>query len=165
MPSKAAEAGANANEFINRIWPDAVAAGRATGISPTLLVAQAALETGWGKAEIKDAGGQNSFNVFGLKAGRSWGGATVEATTTEFVNGVPGRQTERFRAYGSYAEAFQDYAKVLTANPRYAPVLGSRDGDTFARGLQQAGYATDPQYAEKIQRILSGPTLRQALTG
>jgi len=88
----------------------------------------------------------------------------VEATTTEYVNGVPQQQVERFRAYPSYTESFRDYANLLTANPRYAQVIGSRDPSTFARGLQQAGYATDPMYAVKLERIIGGSTLRQSLT-
>lgn len=153
----------DAREFVNRVWPHAVAAGQSTGIPPAFLIAHSALESGWGKAEPRRSDGSPSFNLFGIKAGRSWGGATVDATTTEYVDGVPRRQNERFRAYGSYAEAFQDYARLLASNPRFTGVLGSRDGDSFARNLQLSGYATDPAYADKLKRILSGTTLRQAL--
>lgn len=156
---------ATAGEFVNRVWPYAVEASRNTGIPPAFLVAHAALESGWGKAEPRRADGSPSFNLFGVKAGRSWSGAAVEASTTEYVDGVAQRQTERFRAYGSYAESFQDYAKLLAGNPRFSGVLASRDGDAFARNLQQSGYATDPAYADKLKRILSGTTLRQALAG
>lgn len=159
------EVSSDARDFINRIWPDAVEVSRTTGIPATFLIAQAALETGWGKAEPRSADGRRSFNLFGIKAGKGWSGATVDAATTEVVDGVVQKQVERFRAYGSYAEAFQDYSRLLAGNPRYAAVLGSRDGESFARGLQQAGYATDPAYADKLRRILSGTTLRQALTG
>jgi flagellar protein FlgJ len=89
----------------------------------------------------------------------------VEATTTEYVNGAAEQRVERFRAYGSYGEAFQDYAQLLAQSPRYAAVVGSRDAASFAGGLQRAGYATDPAYAAKLERIISGPTLRQALIG
>lgn len=153
----------DAREFVNRVWPHAVAAGQSTGIPPAFLIAHSALESGWGKAEPRRGDGSPSFNLFGIKAGRSWSGATVDAATTEYVDGVPQRQTERFRAYGSYAEAFQDYARLLASNPRFTGVLGSRDGDSFARNLQLSGYATDPAYADKLKRILSGTTLRQAL--
>ena len=129
------------------------------------MVAQAALETGWGKSEPRGPNGRPSFNLFGIKAGRSWSGPVVEASTTEIVDGQPQRQVERFRAYASYAEAFNDYARLLTANPRYAAVLGNQDAGGFARALQQAGYATDPMYAAKLERIIGGSVLRASLTG
>lgn len=156
---------ASAREFVNRLWPAAVDSARATGIPPQFMLAQAALETGWGKSEPRRADGSPSYNVFGIKAGRNWQGPVVEATTTEYVDGVAQKQVERFRAYGSYAEAFRDYAGVLTSNPRYAAIVSARDAATFANGLQKAGYATDPAYAGKLQRIIGGDTLRQALIG
>jgi peptidoglycan hydrolase FlgJ len=152
-----------AGDFIGKVWPHALDAGRSTGIPAEFLVAQAALETGWGRSEPRRADGQPSYNVFGIKAGRNWTGATVEANTTEVVGGVARQQVERFRAYGSYAEAFRDYANLLSANPRYAAVLGSTDASGFAQGLQRAGYATDPAYAAKLERIINGQTLRTAL--
>lgn len=156
---------AGVREFVNRLWPAAADASRATGIPAHFMVAQAALETGWGKSEPRRADGSPSFNVFGIKAGRAWQGPVVEASTTEYVAGVPQKQVERFRAYGSYAEAFRDYANLLSANPRYAGVIGAADAASFARGLQRAGYATDPMYAAKLERIIGGTTLRQVLTG
>lgn len=152
-------------EFVTRVWPHAVEASRSTGIPPQFLVAHSALESGWGQSEIKRADGSSSYNVFGIKAGKNWTGPTVEATTTEYVNGVAQTSVERFRAYGSYAEAFRDYAGLLRNNARFSGVIGSQDGMVFARGLQQAGYATDPVYADKLSRIINGPTLRQALIG
>ncbi|MEW6164205.1 MAG: flagellar assembly peptidoglycan hydrolase FlgJ [Pseudomonadota bacterium] len=152
-------------DFAATMWPHAVAAGNATGIPPQFLVAHAALESGWGRSEPRYADGSPSHNLFGIKAGGQWQGAVVEASTTEYVNGVAERRVERFRAYGSYAEAFQDYARLLSQSPRYAEVLGSRDAAGFARGLQRAGYATDPAYAAKLERIINGGTLRQALIG
>lgn len=160
-----AGAPASSREFVGRVWPHAVEASRATGIAPQFLVAQSALESGWGKGEIRRADGSGSYNLFGIKAGKTWSGATVEAQTTEYVDGQPRLVTERFRAYASYEEAFRDYANLLRSNPRYSPVIGSQDGGEFARRLQQAGYATDPQYAEKLTRIINGPALRQALIG
>lgn len=151
-------------EFATRLWPAAADASRATGIPAHFMVAQAALETGWGKSEPRRADGGQSFNVFGIKAGRNWQGPVAEATTTEYVDGVAQKQIERFRAYGSYAEAFRDYAGLLTGNPRYAGVLGTQDATSFARGLQRAGYATDPMYAAKLERIIGGATLRQVLS-
>lgn len=152
-----------ARDFVNRVWPHAVEASRSTGVPAHFLVAHAALETGWGKSEIRRPDGSSSHNLFGIKAGRSWQGASVDAATTEYVDGVAQPAKEKFRAYGSYADAFRDYASLLTNNPRYAGVVGQQDGTAFARSLQQAGYATDPMYAEKLSRIISGSTLRQAL--
>lgn len=161
----APDAPASAKDFVNRVWPHAVEASRSTGIAPQFLVAHSALESGWGRAEIRLADGSPSYNLFGIKAGKNWSGATVEATTTEYVNGQPQQSIERFRAYGSYEEAFRDYANLLRSNPRYSGVIGSQSGTEFARGLQQAGYATDPMYADKLSRIINGPALRQALIG
>lgn len=156
---------ADAREFVNRVWPHAVEASRSTGIPPQFLVAHAALESGWGKSEIRRADGSSSHNLFGIKAGRSWTGEVAEATTTEFVAGEAQKSREPFRAYASYAESFRDYASLLRNNPRFGGVIGSQDGTEFARRLQQAGYATDPAYADKLARIINGPTLRQALIG
>lgn len=155
----------SSREFVGKVWPHAVEASRATGIAPQFLVAQSALESAWGKGEIRRADGSSSFNLFGIKAGKAWSGPTVEAQTTEYIDGQARQVTERFRAYASYEEAFRDYANLLRNNPRYSPVIGSQDGNEFARRLQQAGYATDPQYAEKLTRIINGPALRQALIG
>ncbi len=154
-----------ARDFVSRVWPYAHEASLATGIPAQFMVAQAALETGWGKSEPRRANGGPSYNLFGIKAGKSWSGAVVEASTTEIVDGKPQRQMGRFRAYDSYAEAFNDYANLLSANPRYAAVLGSQDAAGFARALQQAGYATDPMYAAKLERIIGGATLRASLSG
>jgi flagellar protein FlgJ len=153
-------------EFVNRVWTHAVDAARAIGIPPRFMVGQAALESGWGKHEIRAADGTSSHNVFGIKAGRTWKGPVVEKTTTEYVNGVAQKVTAKFRAYSSYSEAFQDYAKLLRGNPRYASVLGqAQDAKGFAHSLQKSGYATDPAYADKLTRIINGSTLRQSLIG
>ncbi|MRR49968.1 MAG: flagellar assembly peptidoglycan hydrolase FlgJ [Rhodocyclaceae bacterium] len=154
-----------AREFVARVWPQALEASRTTGIPPQFMVAQAALETGWGKSEPRRDDGSPSFNLFGIKAGRNWNGPVVEAGTTEYVNGVPQRQVERFRAYGSYAEAFRDYADLLRSNPRYTAVLGTQDASSFALGLARAGYATDPNYADKLMRIIGGANMKVALGG
>lgn len=156
---------ADAREFVSRLWPAATDAARSTGIPPQFMVAQAALETGWGRSEPRRADGSQSFNVFGIKAGRNWQGPVAEAATTEYVNGVAQKQVERFRAYGSYAEAFRDYSSLLSTNPRYAHVLGTQDASSFARGLQRAGFATDPMYAAKLERIIGGTSVRQLMTG
>jgi len=173
-PAPGAEAGSsarsglpqNARSFVDRLWPHALEAARATGIAPRFILGQAALESGWGRSEIRLPDGTPSHNLFGVKAGREWQGPTVDVATTEYVGGVPVRSVERFRAYGSYTEAFQDYASLLASNPRYAGVLNERsDAAAFARGLQRAGYATDPNYAEKLTRVITGTLMRAGLSG
>ncbi|MDR2677979.1 MAG: flagellar assembly peptidoglycan hydrolase FlgJ [Zoogloeaceae bacterium] len=152
-------------EFVSALWPHAVEASRDTGIPPQFLIAHAALESGWGKRNILNADGSPSHNLFGIKAGASWSGKSTEVATTEYVNGLAQRERARFRAYDSYADSFRDYANLLRDNPRYGGVIGSQNGTEFARRLQQAGYATDPRYAEKLAAIIEGPTLREALIG
>ncbi|MBL8405565.1 MAG: flagellar assembly peptidoglycan hydrolase FlgJ [Dechloromonas sp.] len=164
-PAAATEMPANSKEFVNRVWPYAVETSRSTGVPPQFLVAHSALESGWGRSEIRRADGSPSYNLFGIKAGKNWNGATADTTTTEYVNGQPQQSVERFRAYGSYEEAFRDYANLLRNNARFGAVIGSQDGTEFAKRLQQAGYATDPMYADKLSRIINGPALRQALIG
>jgi len=155
-----------ARSFVARTWPHAVEAGKQTGIAPHFIVGQAALESGWGRSEIRMPDGSTSHNLFGVKAGRNWKGPVAEVTTTEYVNGSPVKTVERFRAYTSYAEAFRDYGNLLASQPRYAQVLGERtDAAAFARGLQQAGYATDPAYADKLTRVINGSVLRAGLAG
>lgn len=157
---------ADAADFANTLWPHAADVGNALGVPARFLIAQAALESGWGKREIRDAQGNNSYNLFGIKAGKSWHGAVAEAVTTEYVNGVARKKTERFRAYDSYADSFKDYASLLKNSPRYGSVLAKNDLDAakFARGLQQAGYATDPMYADKLVRVINSSALRQAIS-
>jgi flagellar protein FlgJ len=140
--------------FVDKMRPHAERASITTGIPAHLIMGQAALESGWGKREIKMADGSDSHNLFGIKAGKDWKGKVAEVTTTEYHNGVASKQVERFRAYGSYTESFQDYAKLLSDNPRYAGVLGKGDASQFAQGLQRAGYATDPHYAEKLVGVI-----------
>ena len=156
---------AGGGDFVNRVWPHAVEAAKSLGVPPHFLVAHSALESGWGKSEIRAPDGSPTYNVFGIKAGRSWQGASVEVHTTEYVDGVAQTVREKFRVYGSYGEAFQDYANLLRGSPRFSGVLGQQDGTQFARSLQQSGYATDPLYADKLGRIIGGTALRQALVG
>ncbi len=151
--------------FVNKLWPHAADAARTLGVPAHFLLGQAALESGWGKREIRDAQGNNSHNLFGIKAGKNWNGAVVEAQTTEYVNGAAQKKTELFRAYDSYAESFNDYAALLKNNPRYAALFTQPlDAGSFARNLQQAGYATDPMYADKLARVINSDALRQALS-
>jgi len=144
-----------------RLHGDAAkAAEAATGIPANFMVAQAAHESGWGRHEIKHSDGSTSFNVFGIKAGPNWKGPVAEVTTTEYVNGQPQKVKAKFRAYGSYEEAFTDYAKLMKNNPRYSNVVAnSSSAQGFAQGLQKAGYATDPAYADKLTRMIN-TTLR-----
>jgi peptidoglycan hydrolase FlgJ len=143
------------NAFVDRLAAPAQAASAATGIPARFIIGQAALESGWGKREIKNTDGSTTHNIFGVKATADWTGKTTNAVTTEYVNGQPKKVVERFRAYDSYEDALTDYASVLKSNPRYAPVVdASRDAAGFAHGMQKAGYATDPQYAKKLISIM-----------
>lgn len=142
-------------DFFNALMPHASIASESTGIPAHFMLAQAALESGWGKHEIRHPDNSPSHNLFGIKAGSSWEGKTVETITTEYINGVPKKTVEKFRAYHSYEEGFRDYVNLLSNNPRYAEVLNTQNAADFANGLQRAGYATDPQYADKLLRILN----------
>ena len=144
----------NVDSFVQRMGGSAQVASAASGVPAPLILAQAALESGWGKREIRADDGTQSFNLFGIKADRSWKGPVVETTTTEYVDGEPQRVRAKFRAYASYDEAFTDYAKFITRNPRYANVLAADTPAEAAHGLQKAGYATDPQYGQKLVRIM-----------
>jgi flagellar protein FlgJ len=146
---------AHVQAFQDKLGAHAEEASRATGIPAKFMLGQAALETGWGKKEIKTVDGSNSHNVFGIKANSNWTGKVVEARTTEYVNGVAQSRVEKFRAYDSYADAFKDYAGMLKNNPRYQNVIANAtDATSFAQGLQRAGYATDPHYAAKLGSII-----------
>ncbi|SDG02467.1 MULTISPECIES: flagellar assembly peptidoglycan hydrolase FlgJ [unclassified Duganella] len=141
--------------FQEKLASHAEEASKATGIPAKFMLGQAALESGWGRREIKARDGSSSHNLFGIKASADWKGKVVEATTTEYVNGKAQTKVERFRAYDSYADSFKDYAKLITSNPRYEKVLASAgDAASFAQGLQKAGYATDPNYANKLTSII-----------
>ena len=145
---------AHVEQFVSRMLPAAQQASQASGVPAQLIMAQAALESGWGKREIRADDGKASYNLFGIKADKSWKGPVIETTTTEYVNGVAQKTQAAFRAYGSYEESFSDYARFLTSNPRYANVLATRDPAEAAHGLQRAGYATDPNYGGKLVRIM-----------
>ena len=153
--------GANAltlskDDFISRLRPHAEASARELGVDPNALLAQAALETGWGRSVPCNANGECSFNLFGIKAGSQWSGATVNVPTLEFEEGVAVRKVERFRAYDSPADSFRDYAALIRDSSRYANARGAGDNvEAFAAALQQGGYATDPHYAQKIAAVAS----------
>jgi flagellar protein FlgJ len=143
---------AGPREFLEAIWPHALRAAKAIGVSAKTLVAQAALETGWGKHVAADDSGKSTFNLFGIKASAGWSGDKVERPTTEVVGGVERKERANFRAYDSLSHAFDDYVAFVRDNPRYADALRASPHN-YAAGLQKAGYATDPQYAAKIQKI------------
>jgi flagellar protein FlgJ len=149
------DAPAHVESFVQRMLPHAQQVSASSGIPAHFMMGQAALETGWGRAEIRGADGQNSHNLFGIKAGGSWKGRTVDITTTEYVNGKPQKQVDSFRAYDSYADSFRDYANMLRGNARYQDVVSAgQSAAGFAQGLQQAGYATDPKYAQKLMSVI-----------
>lgn len=140
--------------FLDSIAPWARQAAQQLGVAPELVQAHAALESGWGQRPLRVDGGASSHNLFGIKAGARWEGATGDATTTEYVHGAALTTRERFRAYPDAASAFQDYARVLLDNPRYRGALNTgSDAQAFAQGLARGGYATDPHYATKLARI------------
>jgi flagellar protein FlgJ len=142
--------------FVKQHSEVASAIEKKTGIPAGFMLGQAGHETGWGKHEIKLKGGEPSCNLFGIKAGASWTGKVAEVTTTEYVNGTAQKCVQKFRAYDSYADAFKDYARMISESPRYAKVKDqSNSAHAFASGLQKAGYATDPDYAAKLSRAIN----------
>jgi len=143
-------------DFLRQLRPHAEQAARELGVDANALLAQAALETGWGRSVPCNANGDCSFNLFGIKAGSQWSGATVNVPTLEFEAGIPVRKVERFRAYDSPADSFRDYAALIRDSSRYASARGAGDNvEAFATALQQGGYATDPHYAQKIAAVAS----------
>ena len=160
-------AGWNSPEhFVRDLWPHAQKAAARLGVSTELLVAQSALETGWGRHTMRRQDGGVAYNLFGIKAGSDWAGASITRSTLEFRNGAMQREQARFRAYDSLSEAFDDYARFLETRNRYHGALQHGGSDErYIRGLQRAGYATDPNYADKVLGVLRGQTLRQALAG
>ncbi|MCB1676777.1 MAG: flagellar assembly peptidoglycan hydrolase FlgJ [Halioglobus sp.] len=155
-----AESGANwqpatPQDYIRSVWRHAQDAARQLEVDPAVLVAQSALETGWGRKVIRTATGDNSFNLFGIKADARWQGACTAVDTLEYRDGVAAKERAAFRVYDDLSAAFDDYASLLRDSPRYQPALaGGRDNRAFLQGLQAGGYATDPQYADKILAIV-----------
>lgn len=155
----------DARSFVCSILPVARNAAGRIGVDPRALVAQAALETGWGRHVIRRSDGSSSYNLFGIKAGRSWQGQRVSAGTLEFQGGVMQHTRASFRSYDSLQAAFDDYVRLLMENPRYSEALrAGPDVGAFADALQAAGYATDPAYADKIRQIAGSQRLRAAMT-
>jgi flagellar protein FlgJ len=164
--AQSAGTGSKQADFVDRHSEAAQAAEGATGIPASFMVAQAAHESGWGKREIKNPDGSSSFNVFGIKASPNWTGKTTDVTTTEYIGGKAHKLVAKFRAYESYEDAFKDYARMMKNSPRYAQVVANADSaQGFAKGLQRAGYATDPAYADKLTRVINTTLrLQRALT-
>lgn len=154
------EAG-NPREFIRALWPHARRAAAALDVPPEGILAQAALETGWGKHVMQQPDGRSSFNLFGIKADGRWQGEQVTKPTLEFRDGVMQPERAAFRAYDSLAEGVSDYARFLQDQPRYREALQAETGEAFAQALQRAGYATDPDYARKIGAIMNRSDFRQ----
>lgn len=150
-------------DFVRHLWPHAREAAGKLGVDPKALLAQAALETGWGRAVIRRPDGSSSYNLFNIKADGRWDGGRVFKDTLEYRDGIAARERAAFRAYGSYAESFADYVDFLQTNPRYRYALEQGgDAAAFVRELQKAGYATDPAYADKIQSIMGRDLLADA---
>lgn len=159
---------AGSDEFVSTMLPMAEAAAKRIGIDPRYLVAQAALETGWGKSVMRNPDGSSSHNLFGIKATGSWKGGEASAITSEFRDGQFVKERAAFRSYDSYQDSFHDLVSLLQNNGRYKDAVASADNpDQFARELQKAGYATDPDYARKIISIARQlqPTPQYAMAG
>lgn len=151
-------------QFVRAIWDQARSAAAELGTEAKVLVAQAALETGWGRHVPRRADGNSSHNLFGIKAGEHWRGDRVVVPTLEFRDGIVHRENANFRAYDSVTDSFSDYVQFLKSNPRYRAALElAGDPRHFAQALQHAGYATDPAYGQKILGILNGDALNAAL--
>ena len=141
--------------FVSKMSRAATLASQQSGVPARLIMGQAALESGWGQREIKHEDGRTSYNLFGIKAGSSWKGKVVNVLTTEYEGGVAKKVTQPFRAYSSYEESFADYARLIGTSPRYESVTQARNEIEAARRIQSSGYATDPQYAQKLIGVMS----------
>jgi peptidoglycan hydrolase FlgJ len=167
-PTAAPASRAEQTNFISQVWPQAEAAAQQLGVHPVSLVAQAALETNWGRSVPKSADGSSSNNLFGIKAGSSWTGGSVTSATQEYQGGAATTANAAFRAYASPADSFQDYIALLRGNARFSAALGTGTSvSAFASALQQGGYATDPDYAHKVTAVAGQvvTTLARAATG
>ncbi len=167
-PALPAASPATQQNFIKGMWPQARQAGQQLGVDPANIVAQAALETNWGRSLPHDGNGHSSNNMFGVKATGSRDGASVQAVTTEVTGGTVTSTVAPFRAYADTTQSFQDYVSVLRSNPRYAAALNTgSDAQAFAAGLQRGGYATDPDYARKVSAVANNISghLAMALRG
>lgn len=154
----------NKQIFMSQLLPHAQEAANELGVDANVLLAQAALETGWGKSVIKNGQGESSFNLFNIKADKSWQGKQASVSTLEYREGVARREMAGFRSYDSYKQSFDDYVSFIKSNPRYSEALKKADNPAqYVRELQKAGYATDPRYAEKIMSIYNSQIAARAM--
>lgn len=152
----------SAQDFVRHLHPIAEQAARELGVEPKVLLAQAALETNWGRSLIKGNDGASSFNLFNIKAGKTWQGKQTQVKTLEFDQGIGKKVNAKFRTYASFEQSFQDYVNLIKSNPRYGDALKQAgNAEQYLRGLQEAGYATDPKYAEKVIAIYRGNTMNK----
>jgi flagellar protein FlgJ len=152
------------SDFVQQLWPWAREAAEKLGLAPAAILAQAALETGWGRHIMPSGKGGSAYNLFGIKTGRRWKGSSVNIGTLEYEQGVAVRKKDRFRAYNSFRDSFNDYVDFLQSNPRYSKALASTsDSRQYFKELQKAGYATDPRYAQKLTSVLEGKDMQRAL--
>lgn len=148
-------------EFVRSVWGAAERTAKRLGVATKALVAQAALETGWGRHVIRRGDGESTHNLFNIKS-HGWQGEAVKVSTVEYRDGIAAKEMASFRAYGSLQDSFEDYARFLETNPRYRKALdAAADAEAYLQELQEAGYATDPNYAEKISRIMQNPAISQ----
>ena len=142
--------------FVEILMPHAEQAAEELGVSPNVLIAQAALETGWGNQVQTLPGGRSSFNLFNIKADQRWQGDRLHVNTLEFHDGIARKEQAAFRVYNSYAESFRDYVEFIKSSPRYEPALRTAENpESYIRGIHEAGYATDPRYSDKVMSIMS----------
>lgn len=152
----------SAEDFLQTLYPYAERAAKELGVEPKVLLAQAALETGWGRSLIKNSDGGSSFNLFNIKASKAWHGKQAQVPTLEFEQGIAKKVTAGFRSYASFQESFQDYVDFIKSNPRYGDALQQAgNGERYLRELQRAGYATDPGYANKVMGIYHGDMMAE----
>jgi flagellar protein FlgJ len=164
MGTPTASIGYTPADFVNKMLPSVRRAANSLGVNPEALLAQAALETGWGQRMPRNADGSPSYNMFGIKAGEEWSGARAAADTMEVVNGVATPRRTAFRAYGSIEESVNDFAKLLASSPRYKEALAAGgDAQAYIAGIGKSGYATDPEYANKLNQILDSGTIQSVL--
>lgn len=164
VPKEIKQVFSSPQQFVETLLPAVKDAAKNLGLHPKALLAQAALETGWGKHFIEKSDGSSSFNLFGIKASGGWNGGSAIVPTVEFENGIAKRKYESFRIYDSFAQSAMDFAQLLQSSPRYQKAVEAVDNiGQFWKELQDAGYATDPQYAKKLNTILHGNTLQEAL--
>ncbi len=147
-------------QFVESLMPIAEKVAEKYGMDPKAIISQAAVETGWGKFVIHKADGSSSHNLFGIKANKGWGGEQAIVDTLEFNNGLPQKQKAAFRSYSSVEEAMEDYGRFITSQPRYSrAVENASDAARYTNALQEAGYATDPEYASKIMAVYNSDRL------